>query len=237
MRRHEARAVLLAAGLGTRLRPISDTLPKCLVPVCGRPLLSYWFDALERAGIHEVLINTHHLVDQVRSYLEQLPPRFRVTEAHEPELLGSAGTLRANADWLRAGETAVVIYADNLSNLDLEELVGHHLRHDPPITMALFRTPHPTQCGIVELDAEGRVLGFEEKPARPRGDLANAGIYALGHGAWAEIAAGDAFDLAYDVLPSFVGRMRGFVHEGYHRDIRDVDALQRAQLEAPAVFG
>jgi mannose-1-phosphate guanylyltransferase len=100
-----AKALLLAGGLGTRLRPITETVPKCLVPVAGRPMLDYWLDALERAGIGEVLLNTHHLRDQVRDWMDRANAvrPIRVVEAWEPELLGSAGTVSANPRLGRGG--------------------------------------------------------------------------------------------------------------------------------------
>src|SRR5687767_4417606 len=115
------KSLLLAGGLGTRLRPLTDTTPKCLVPIRGRPLLDYWFDAFVRAGIADVLINTHHLPDQVRAYIGQknASGQFRVAEAYEPTLLGSAGTHHANRDWIKTGDTALIVYADNLSDVDL----------------------------------------------------------------------------------------------------------------------
>ncbi|MFQ5697933.1 MAG: nucleotidyltransferase family protein [Myxococcota bacterium] len=233
----ETRALLLAAGRGTRLRPVTDQCPKCLVPIAGRPLLDYWFEALARAGIRDVLVNTHHLRDQVQGYLRGLAPRFRVVESFEPSLLGSAGTIHAHSDWLDGARDGLIVYADNLSNVDLPALLRFHRSHPDPITMAVFRTPHPSECGIVGLDDEGRVIEFVEKPARPASDLANAGLYVASRAGWREIAEADAFDLGFDVLPRFVGRMRAFLHGGYHLDIRDPGALDQARVEAPGVFG
>src|SRR5437764_2560075 len=96
----EARAIILAGGLGTRLRPLTDALPKCLVPIAGRPLLDYWFDRFAAAGLREVRINTHHHPEQVRDYIakKNASGQFQVRESYEPELLGSAGTVAANRD-------------------------------------------------------------------------------------------------------------------------------------------
>jgi NDP-sugar pyrophosphorylase family protein len=104
------------------------------------------------------------------------------------------------------------------------------------MTMLLFHAPNPKACGIAELDGDGRIIGFEEKPATPTSDLANAGVYAVSADAWREIAAMQAFDLGFDVLPRFVGRMRGYAHNGYHRDIGNHAALAAACREAPALF-
>jgi mannose-1-phosphate guanylyltransferase len=234
-----AKALLLAGGLGTRLRPITATVPKCLVPVGGRPMLGYWLDALEKAAVGEVLLNTHHLRDQVREWMDSANAtrKVRVTEAWEPELLGSAGTVHANRAWADDADDVVIIYADNLSTVDIAELLAFHRGHDDPMTMLLFRTPYPRQCGIATLDAEGRITAFVEKPETPESDLANAGLYVVDADAWREIADMDAFDFGFDVIPHFVGRMRGLPFDGYHRDIGTHEALAAAEADAARLFG
>jgi len=232
------KALLLAAGLGRRLRPITDTTPKCLVEIAGRPLLDYWFGALEDAGIRDVLVNTHHLPEPVRRFIaEKNRGGFRVVETFEPTLRGSAGTIAANRDWADDVDDVVIIYADNLSDLDVAALLAVHRSRGDPITMLLFRAANPRACGIAELDRDSRVIGFAEKPAEPASDLANAGVYVATAEAWREIAGMKAFDLGFDVLPRFIGRMRGHIHERYHRDIGDLVALQAARQAAPRLFG
>jgi NDP-sugar pyrophosphorylase family protein len=232
-------ALLLAGGLGTRLRPLTDTVPKCLVPIAGKALIDYWFDALERVGIRDVLINTHHLPEPVRAHLSTVNATrpLSVREAYEPKLLGSAGTLHANRSWADDVDEVLLIYADNLSSVDLGKVLAFHGSHPDPLTMLLFHTPYPKQCGIAELDGEGRVVEFVEKPAEPKSDLANAGLYVLDADAYREIADRKLFDIGFDVLPSYVGRMRGYVFDGYHRDIGSLESLAAAQAEAPRVFG
>lgn len=228
-----AKALLLAGGLGTRLRPITDATPKCLVEIEGRPLLDYWFETLEDAGIRDVLINTHHLPEQVRQFIAERNLRgFRAVETFEAKLLGSAGTIAANSDWAGDADDVVIVYADNLSDVDIGGLLAAHRAHGDPVTMLLFRAPNPSACGIAELDGDGRVVNFEEKPAKPKSDLANAGVYVVTGAAWREIARMRAFDLGFDVLPRFVGRMCGHVHRGYHRDIGDHEALGAARAAA-----
>jgi histidinol-phosphate phosphatase family protein len=232
------RALILAGGLGTRLRPLTDTVPKCLVPIGGRPLLDYWVDCLAGAGIREARINTHALAGLVRDYLDELgrTGRLDLTESHEPVLLGSAGTVTANADLADGADQIVIVYADGLSDLDLRPLLAFHERHGDPLTMMLYRSPNPKACGIAELDAEGRIVEFVEKPAHPKSDLANGGIYVLTADAYREIAAMGAFDLGFDVLPRFVGRMRGWCWGGYHLDIGTHQALERAQGDVHELF-
>jgi NDP-sugar pyrophosphorylase family protein len=234
-----AKALLLAGGLGSRLRPLTNTVPKCLVPIAGKPLIDYWFDGLERAGVMDVLINTHHLRDAVRAHLDLVATQrpLRVAETYEPTLLGSAGTVHNNRAFADDADECLIIYADNLSNVDLAAVLAFHRSHPDPMTMLLFHTPYPKQCGIAALDTEGRIVEFTEKPEQPKSDLANAGLYVLDADAYREIADRNAFDFGFDILPTFVGRMRGFTFTGYHRDVGNLEALRQAELDAPRVFG
>ena len=232
------RSVLLAGGLGTRLRPITDEVPKCLVPIAGRPILDYWVDTICAAGIREILINTHHLRDQVVEYIGKVNAlgKVHLVESYEPKLLGSAGTIHANREWVDDGDDCVIIYADNLSNVTLREVCEFHESHDDPFTMMLFHTERPGECGIAELDDENRVVSFIEKPSEPRSDLANAGLYVVSAAGYREMADIDGFDIGFDILPYFTGRMRGWVFDGYHRDIGNLDALAQTEKDAPAIF-
>jgi D,D-heptose 1,7-bisphosphate phosphatase len=232
------KALLLAGGLGTRLRPLTDKVPKCLVPIAGRPLLDFWVEQLVEAGVAEARINTHALADVVRAFIEQVNAdgRLRLAESYEPVLLGSAGTVTANADLADGADHVIIIYADNLSDIDLRPLIAFHHRHGDPLTMVLFRAPNPRACGIAELDEQGRIVSFVEKPEQPASDLANAGVYILTAPAYREIAARQAFDLGFDVLPRFVGGMRGWVWGGYYLDIGTPEVLERARREAAAIF-
>jgi D,D-heptose 1,7-bisphosphate phosphatase len=224
----EAKAIILAGGLGTRLRPLTDTIPKCLVPIGARPLLDYWVDALVDAGIREARVNNHAHADQVRAYVKAVSAsgRLQLDESYEPELLGSAGTIAANADLADGADAVVIVYADNFSDVDLKRMLAFHRSHDDAFTMLLFRAPNPKACGIAELDEEGRVVSFVEKPKEPKSNLANGGVYR-------EIAAMKAFDLGFEVLPRFVGRMRGWAWEGYHLDVGTHEALEKARRDAP----
>src|SRR5690242_13167440 len=149
------RAILLAAGLGTRLRPITDTLPKCLVPIAGRPLLVHWLESLlAESRIERVLVNTHYLPDQVRAVVAGLPYRERIDLVQEPQLLGTGGTVLANRAWCGPAPLFVA-HADNLTDAPPSFIITPHLaqRSQVAMTMMAFRTPSPRTCGILELDA------------------------------------------------------------------------------------
>jgi mannose-1-phosphate guanylyltransferase len=202
---------------------ITRTTPKCLLPVAGRPLLARWLDQLARAGVAEVLVNTHHIAERVREWLASVRPPLPVRLAHEPELLGSAGTLAENRAFL-AGEPAfLVAYADNASTVDLRELVAEH-RADVAATLGLFRVPDPERRGIVELGPGGLVTAFVEKPARPRSNLAWAGLLVGTPALLDAIPTERPCDLGHHVLPRLVGRARGVAIRGYHADVGTPEA-------------
>lgn len=225
------KAFLLAAGLGTRLRPLTDHTPKCLLRIDGVPLLDIWLDALGRIGVSEVLVNTHHLADQVHNHVtaRPAPPAVRLIE--EPELLGSAGTLRANRDFVADEEMFLTVNADNLTDFDLGVLVDAHRAGGAIATLSLFHAARPSECGIVEVN-NGVVVGYVEKPTDPSSDLANAGIYAFHPSVLDEIAGPTPKDIGYDLLPLLVGRARAVNLEGcYFVDIGTPAALRRAADE------
>lgn len=224
-------ALILAAGVGSRLRPLTDRIPKCLVPIAGRPLLAYWIDALTRVGVRDIWINTHAHAEQVRALIAQYNRRdsgVRLQECHEPDLLGSAGTVAANPQIADGAGEVIVVYADNFSVLDLRSMLAAHSAHSAEFTMALFASPNPRSCGIAELDDQDRVVAFVEKPEVPRGNLANAGTYVVSAEVYREIAALRAFDFGFDVIPRYVGRMHGFRHTGYHVDVGTQETYQQA---------
>jgi histidinol-phosphate phosphatase family protein len=193
--------------------------------------------ALADAGVRQVLINTHHLRDQVQDYITRANARGgqEVVEAFEPQLLGSAGTVTSHRAFADAADELLLVYADNLSDVDLPAMVAYHRSHGDPVTMLLFRAFDPRACGIVELDGDGRVADFAEKPEHPRTNLANAGVYVVSAAAFREMADAHGVDLGHDVLGRFVGRMRGWVHQGYHIDIGTHEALARANVDVRRV--
>ena len=223
------KAFLLAAGVGSRLRPITDTTPKCMLAIGGQPLLDIWLDAFDRAGVDEVLVNLHHLPDVVRNHLEARagslqPPAVRTV--FEPELLGSAGTLAANRAWVGGEEMFLACYADNLTDFDLRSLVQTHREHGAIATLTVFHSERPSAGGVVELDAAGTVVGFTEKPSHPVSDLVNAGMYAFHPRVLDEIGGPPPRDIGYDLLPRLVGRAKAMPVEGYFRDVGTVDAYR-----------
>jgi len=238
--RAAVKALLLAAGAGSRLRPLTDVLPKCLMPINGRPLLGLWLELLTRAGVETIVLNLHHHAGLVREYVRRSPYADRVALRYEPVLLGTAGTLRRNAGEL-AGGSVLLAHADNLTWFDFEAFVAAHRRRpaQAALTMMTFVTDAPGQCGIVETDGDGLVVGFHEKSANPPGNLANAAIYVLEPEVLLFVTARNATvtDFSTEVIPHFLGRAATFHNGRYHRDIGTLTSLLRAQIEYPLAVG
>ena len=230
----DVRALLLAAGLGTRLRPVTDTIPKCLVPIHGKPLLDYWLNSLFHGGIERVLINTHYLAGAIEDHLCRSPWKDRVALVHEEELLGTGGTVLANRAFFKE-RAFLVAHADNLTELDVRAFEASHATRpgEAAISMALFRTDAPETCGIVVLDQRGLVQEFHEKSIRPPGNLANAAVYIFEPEVIDFLARRNSkvVDLSTEVIPAFMGRILGYEMTGYHRDIGSAASLAKAHLE------
>ena len=233
------KAFLLAAGKGTRLRPITDQIPKCLVPIQGKPLLKIWLEHLARYGVEEVLINTHHLADQIRAFVQNNRdgmPQIRL--AYEPVLLGSGGTVRANRDFVDQDEDFFIIYADNLTDLQLSDMLRYHRQQGGILTMGLFESATPEACGIAEIDPKGKdrglIVSFEEKPKKPKGSLANAGIYVASQQIFdffptEQIRTASPLDFGHHILPKLVGYMYGYVLDSFLMDIGTFENYELAQ--------
>lgn len=227
------RALLLAAGLGTRLRPITMNTPKCMVPVGGEPLLGRWLRQLEMAGCEAVLINTHYLADQVENFLQRRPETtMRVETVHEPKLLGTAGTLIANRTFFK-DSTGLLIHADNAMAGDLQGLLDAHSARCAQclLTMLTFQTDQPRSCGIVATDSKGMVTSFHEKVADPPGNTANGALYAFDAPflAWLVGMTPQPADFSTEVVPSLIGHIQTWHTDQPYIDIGTPNALAFAQ--------
>jgi len=230
------KALLLSAGLGTRLRPITDNLPKCLVPIHGKPLMDYWLDGLLCHGIEQVIVNTHYLSEVVNAYVDSSPWKDSINLVHEPQLLGTGGTILRNKQYFEDAPF-LVAHADNLTIFDVQSFIQSHLsrRGQVEITMMTFDTDNPKSCGIVELNADGIVIGFHEKVDNPPGIKANAAVYIFDPSVISYIQSlnKEIVDISTEVLPHYLGRIGSFHNINYHRDIGTVESLQLAEIEFP----
>lgn len=231
------RALLLAGGLGTRLRPITDNVPKCLVPVNGKPLLAIWLERLGASGYGPYLVNTHYKVDQVEAFVASSPFCTDVTLTYEPELLGTAGTLIRNLDFF-GDEDGLLIHADNYCLADFSAFIEAHQKRPAECLMSMmtFRTDAPSSCGIVTIDERGVVVAFDEKPENPKGNLANGAIYLLSAEFLAQLrnAVPGTADFSTQIIPDLVGRIFTYETSEQLIDIGTPDAYARANAHSEA---
>lgn len=225
------KALVLAAGAGTRLRPLTDTCPKPMLPIAGRPLLERTLRWLRRYGVTEAALNLYHLPHVVRDGLGD-GSRFemRLHYHEERELVGTSGALHGFPGFF--DEPFLVIYGDLLLDLDLDDLIGFHRERSAIMTLALKRTATPHSQGMIEVDSEGRVLRFVEKPTDWNGgDTANAGVYVCQPEVAARIPPGFS-DFGHDIIPALLHEgapVYGRPLRGYLLDIGTPEAYAQAQ--------
>jgi mannose-1-phosphate guanylyltransferase len=223
------KAILLSAGYGTRLKPLTDALPKCLLPVNDKPLLYHWLELLEKENISDVLINTHHLADMIRSSVQQRNNEIRITTVFEPVLLGSAGTIFANRAYLENEEDFLLLYSDNITDVSLSAIIDFHKQHDSIFTTYVYRTNKPTEKGIFEFDRHtGKVFGFEEKPSHPRSDFANAGLGVLNKRIFDFYSPQVPLDFGKSIMPMITDKMYVMQTEQIIMDIGSAEDYQNA---------
>lgn len=230
------KAFLLAAGHGTRLRPITNEVPKCLVPIRGTPMLAIWLRLCKNLGITELLINLHAHSNAVRTFLAQcgdVPVPVRVVE--EKQLLGSAGTLRANRRWVEGEDLFWVFYADVLHRADLRAMLGLHQRHRLAATLGVYEVSDPRRCGIVTANSDGIIEDFVEKPTHPAGKMAFSGLMIGTRAMLDAIPDGVPTDIGFHVLPRLTGQMLAFPIRDYLLDVGTPEKYRQAQDTWPGL--
>ncbi len=217
------KAVVLAGGYATRLRPISYTLPKHLFPVLGKPVIERTLDVLQANGVTEVILAVNYMAEQLRSYLGTRYGKVRVTYSLEDEPLGTGGPIRLAAGRLRGEGTFVAMNGDVLADFDIAGIKSLHAEQSAQATLALKQVDDPSRFGVAVLDRSGRILRFVEKP--PRKDapsrLINAGLYVMSESILKKIPSGRKVIIEREVFPKLAkaGRLYARRHQGYWFDI------------------
>lgn len=228
------KAFLLAAGHGTRLRPFTDSVPKCLLPVRGVPMLEVWLDLCRRHGVSEVLVNTHAHSPAVVEFVRNWKDGVQVRVVEELELFGSAGTLRENRRWVECEDKFWIFYADVLTNADLTAMLNFH-QPQSAATLGVYTVPDPQRCGIISVDSHDTIIDFVEKPAHPRSNLAFAGIMIGTVELLDAIPDKAGADIAVDVLPRLTQRMRAYRIPEFVLDIGTFENYELAQKIWPGL--
>ena len=225
------KAMVLAAGLGTRLQPLTFEIPKPMVPVLDRPVMAHILGLLERQGFEEVIANLHWFPDTIRGYFGD-----RIEYSYEDELLGTAGGVRGVREFF-GDEPIVVVSGDALTDVDLRALVERHRATGGIATLTVKKVPDTREYGVVIHDPDGRVQGFQEKPdpAEALSDLGNCGIYCFDPEIFDYFPPEPFADWAQDVFPELLEHdVPFFVHqtEDYWNDVGSLAELRAGTFDA-----
>lgn len=229
------RAMVLAAGLGDRMRPLTDHLPKPLLPIANRPVMGYVLEHLARHGFTEVIANLHYRGEQIREeFGDGKRWGVNLSYSHEEKLWGIAGGVRRCRDFLGDG-TFLVIGADDLTDMDLSALLARHRRVGALASIGLAEVKETSQYGIVVTDAEGRIERFVEKPkGEAPSNLANTQIYLFEPGVFEFIPPDQVYDFGFHAFPAMVAAgapFYAFRLPGYWRDIGSIGDYLGAQAD------
>ncbi len=219
------KAMVLAAGLGTRLKPLTFEIPKPMVPVLDRPVMAHIVGMLQGQGFDELIANLHHYPDTIRGYFGD-----RLTYRFEDELLGTAGGVRNVADFF-GDDPVLVVSGDALTDLDLNELLSRHRSSGGIATLTVKNVQNTREYGVVVHDEDGRITGFQEKPdpAEALSELANCGIYCFSPEIFDYFPDDDSVDWAADVFPALLDSdVPFFIHEttSYWNDMGSIAELR-----------
>jgi len=199
------KALLLAAGEGTRLRPLTERLPKPMIPIAGRPILEHNINFLLREGIREIAINLHHCPEVVMNHFgDGSSFGANITYSYEPELLGTAGAVKKLERFFEG--TFLVIYGDNLINFDLNRLLSFHHEHQGIATIVLHYRDDVSQSGVAALDGHDRITNFIEKP-KPGLAIShwvNAGVLVLERDVLKYIPSSTPCDFGREIFPGLL---------------------------------
>jgi mannose-1-phosphate guanylyltransferase len=229
--------MLLGAGLGTRLRPITYDLPKPMVPVLGRPVMAHIVRLLEHHSFHDVIANIHHFPEMIRDHFgDGSDYGVRLSYSHEHELLGTAGGVRNVHEFL-GNETFLIISGDALTDIDLSALIARHRQTGGIGTLALKPVDDPSQLGVVILDNGGRIQGFQEKPdpAEALSNLGSCGIYVFEPEIFDYFPDQAFVDWAHDVFPTLLERdvpLYGHEIADYWNDVGSLPELRQGNFDA-----
>jgi len=221
------KAVLLAAGKGTRLRPLTDKMPKVMIPIAGKPILEHHVEHLAEAGIREIIINLHHLSERITSHCgDGKKWGVRIQYSFEPEILGTAGAVKKLEAELR-GSPFLVVYGDNFSEFDFADFISWSEKAGGVGAVAVFEKEDVTGSGVVDIGPGDRIVRFLEKPA-PNEDIShwvNAGIYRFSDDILDDIPHGYS-DFGYNIFPAVIERGRKLFAYKSRKPVWAIDHLE-----------
>ncbi len=226
------KAVIMAGGQGSRLRPLTEGMPKPMIPILGRPIMEYILEAVRGAGITDILVTLHYRPNLIQDYFgDGKDWGLNLEYIVEDKPLGTAGSVKNGERFL--DEPFLILSGDALMDYDLTDLMAYHQASQALVTFCLARVPDPSEFGIVVIDDKGRVQRFQEKPGPSEvfTDTVNTGIYVMDPRVLADIPPDTEFDFSHDLFPVLLERgevLQGYVGKGYWSDIGNVDQLEQA---------
>lgn len=212
------KAVILAGGYGTRLRPLTFSMPKSMIPLVNKPIIEYIVDYLAGYGLTDIVITLNYLREQTIEYLSKRAD-LTLSYPEEPSPLGTAGSVK------NAGitDTTLIIQGDNITDMDIRKVLAFHTAHGKLVTIALLPVPDPSLYGIAGIESNGRIKMFKEKPSPDEcfSNLANTGLYVIEPEVMDYIPEGTAFDFSKDLFPMLVPKSEvyGCVVRGFWTDV------------------
>ena len=230
------KAVVMAGGEGTRLRPMTASQPKPMLPVANRPIMEHVLRLLRRHGLTDTVVTVHFLASMVRNYFGDGDDfGMSLQYATEETPLGTAGSVK-NAEEALRDESFLVISGDALTDIDLSDLIAFHKDNNALVTVALARVPDPLEFGIVIVDDDGKIQRFLEKPTWGQvfSDTVNTGIYVMEPEVLAHVPAGQIVDWSAEVFPKLLEngeRLYGWIANGYWEDVGSLESYLKAQAD------
>lgn len=231
------KALILAAGLGTRLKPLTDQIPKAMVEVGGKPLLYYNIKNLKKHGIKKIWINLHYLPHVIQNYFgDGKKIGVKIHYSYEKELLGTSGALRNHSSGIEKefkNTSFLVFYGDHLTNINFKKMIEQHKTKRALMTVALYQHDKPWTKGVVELDTRGKVLHFIEKPHKDKitSNLVNSGFYICEKEIFKFIPEGFS-DFGFDIFPRLLRakkKIMSYIDDFYIKDIGTFESLKQAR--------
>jgi mannose-1-phosphate guanylyltransferase len=221
------RVLLLSAGYGKRMRPLTLTTPKCLIKVNNKTLLEMWLEKFSQLRVKNIIINTHHLAEKINNFVKK-NFKEKVTLVYEPKLLGTAQTILKNYEKLK-NDDCIIVHSDNYCEDDLFDLIKtfNNKPKECLITMMVFKTKFPKTCGIVEKNKNNVLINFFEKVKDPPGNLANCAVYIFSKEMIDVIKEKypKSIDISKDIIPNLIGKINIYETKNIFYDIGTKKAL------------
>ncbi|MFC2144840.1 sugar phosphate nucleotidyltransferase [Actinomycetota bacterium] len=232
------KAMVLAAGLGTRLRPLTDLISKPMAPIVNRPVMEHIIKLLAKHGFKDIVCNLHYFPDEIKNHFRDGSKwGVNIVYSFEEELLGTAGGVKKVEDFFQ-GQTFLVISGDALTDIDLSNAYDFHKEKKGKATLVLTEVEDTTQFGVVILDGEKRIKGFQEKPlsGEARSNLANSGIYFFEPDIFEYMPPkGQFYDFGKNLFPDLLEKdipYYGYKHNKYWNDVGSLDEYQQGNFDA-----